>query len=112
MSTDDDLSRDLTAVLRGLDGIVDVFDAHPVVESALRGVAADLHLAESTGLVRIERAEGLVWVTAHVGTDIELSTPESLTRASDALRSHLATVSLGHDETMVAVTAHLVDSAR
>ena len=40
--SDDSLSRELTDLLRGVPGVVDVFDAHPVVEGAVRVVAAGL----------------------------------------------------------------------
>ena len=43
--SDDALSRDLTDVLRAVDGVVDVFDAHQVVEEAVRVAAAGLDLA-------------------------------------------------------------------
>jgi hypothetical protein len=107
MSTDDHLSQALTELLRGVDGVIDVFDAHPAVESTVRAVAAELDWADSTGLVHVARSEGLVTVTAHVATDLDGSTPEILGRAAEALRARLE--SAEGDQTLVTVTAHLVD---
>lgn len=108
MSSDDRLSQSLTDALRRVPGVVDVFDAHPPVESTVRGVAAELDLAESTGLVHIDRSEGLLVVTAHVATDLDEPTPETLARAADAIRSRVTSGADG--ETLVSVTAHLVDA--
>ena len=109
--TDDALSRDLTRRLRDVEGVLDVFDAHPVVEGAVRFVAAGLDLAGSTGLVRVERAAGSVSVTAHVATDLDVPTPATLSRAADALREHLAGAGFAADEVVVTVSARLVDAA-
>lgn len=119
MSTDDRLSQNLTDLLRRIDGVIDVFDAHPAVESTVRAVAAELDWAESTGLVHMHRSAGIVAVTAKVATDLDGSTPEILARAAEALK---ARVEQGADdagegegvdgeraETLVTVTAHLVD---
>lgn len=110
--SDDALSRELTEVLRGVDGVVDVFDAHPMVEGAVRVVAAGLDLAGSTGLVEISRAPGSVSVTAHVATALDSPTPETLTRAADAVRGHLASAGLSGDDVVVSVSARLVDAPR
>ncbi|KQN42462.1 hypothetical protein [Frigoribacterium sp. Leaf44] len=110
--SDDLLSRDLTEVLRGVEGVVDVFDAHPVVEGAVRAVAAGLDLAGSTGLVEISRAAGSVSVTAHVATALDSPTPETLARAADALRGRLAASGLAGDGVVVSVSARLVDAPR
>ena len=110
--SDDLLSRDLTEVLRGVEGVVDVFDAHPVVEGAVRAVAAGLDLAGSTGLVEISRAPGSVSVTAHVATALDSPTPETLARAADVLRGRLAASGLAGDEVVVSVSARLVDTPR
>ncbi|WP_396599335.1 hypothetical protein [Frigoribacterium sp. R86507] len=110
--SDDALSRDLTEALRGVGGVVDVFDAHPVVEGAVRVVAAGLDLAGSTGLVEISRAPGSVSVTAHVATALDSPTPETLARAADALRGRLAACGLAGDEVVVSVSARLVDAPR
>ena len=110
--SDDALSRDLTEALRGVEGVVDVFDAHPIVEGAVRVVAAGLDLAGSTGLVEISRAPGSVSVTAHVATSLDAPTPETLARAADALRGRLAASGLAGDEVVVSVSARLVDAPR
>lgn len=95
----------------------------PAVESTVRAVAAELDWAESTGLVHVHRSAGIVAVTAKVATDLDGSTPEILARAAEALK---ARVEQGADdgdggtgegervdgertETLVTVTAHLVD---
>ena len=107
MTTDDRLSQTLTHLLRRVEGVIDVFDAHPAVESTVRAVAAELDWADSTGLVLVDRSEGLVAVTAHVATDLDGSTPEILGRAAEALRTRLEADDGG--QTLVTVTAHLVD---
>lgn len=119
MSTDDRLSQNLTDLLRRIDGVIDVFDAHPAVESTVRAVAAELDWAESTGLVHVHRSAGIVAVTAKVATDLDGSTPEILARAAEALKARVERgaddvgVGAGVDgeraETLVTVTAHLVD---
>lgn len=110
--SDDALSRELTDVLRGVPGVVDVFDAHPVVEGAVRVVAAGLDLAGSTGLVEVERSGASVSVTAHVATALDTPTPETLARAADALREHLASAGPSGDDAVVSVSARLVDAPR
>jgi hypothetical protein len=110
--SDDALSRDLTEALRGVGGVVDVFDAHPIVEGAVRVVAAGLDLAGSTGLVEISRAPGSVSVTAHVATALDSPTPETLARAADTLRGRLAASGLAGGEVVVSVSARLVDAPR
>ncbi|KPG88927.1 hypothetical protein [Frigoribacterium sp. RIT-PI-h] len=110
--SDDALSRDLTEALRGVGGVVDVFDAHPIVEGAVRVVAAGLDLAGSTGLVEISRAPGSVSVTAHVATALDSPTPETLARAADVLRGRLAASGLAGDEVVGSVSARLVDTPR
>lgn len=121
MSTDDRLSQNLTDLLRRIDGVIDVFDAHPAVESTVRAVAAELDWAESTGLVHVHRSAGIVAVTAKVATDLDGSTPEILARAAEALKARVergaddvgvdegAGVDGDRAETLVTVTAHLVD---
>ena len=125
MSTDDRLSQNLTDLLRRIDGVIDVFDAHPAVESTVRAVAAELDWAESTGLVHVHRSAGIVAVTAKVATDLDGSTPEILARAAEALKARVeqgaddagegASAGAGEGvagdraETLVTVTAHLVD---
>ena len=110
--SDDTLSRELTDLLRGVAGVVDVFDAHPVVEGAVRVVAAGLDLAGSTGLVEISRRSDSVSVTAHVATELDAPTPETLARAADALRRRLAETGLTGDDVVVAVSARLVETPR
>jgi hypothetical protein len=108
--SDDALSRELTEVLHGVADVVDVFDAHPIVEGAVRVVAAELDLAGSTGLVEISRASGSMSVTAHVATAPDSPTPETLARAAEALRGHLAASGLAGDDVVVSVSARLVDA--
>ncbi|ROS48851.1 hypothetical protein [Frigoribacterium sp. PhB24] len=110
--SDDTLSRELTDLLRGVAGVVDVFDAHPVVEGAVRVVAAGLDLAASTGLVEISRGPGSVSVTAHVATALDAPTPETLARAADALRRRLVEAGLAGDDVVVSVSSRLVDAPR
>lgn len=119
MSTDDRLSQNLTDLLRRIEGVIDVFDAHPAVESTVRAVAAELDWAESTGLVHVHRSAGIVAVTAKVATDLDGSTPEILARAAEALKARVeqgaddagegAGVDGERAETLVTVTANLVD---
>lgn len=108
--SDDRLSRELTEVLRGVEGVLDVFDAHPVAEGVVRAVAAELDLAGSTGLVEIERATGSVSVTAHLATELGSPTPDTLARAAAALRDRLAAGGLSGDDVLVSVSARLVDA--
>lgn len=108
--SDDRLSRELTEVLRGVEGVLDVFDAHPVAEGVVRVVAAELDLAGSTGLVEIERTTGSVSVTAHVATELDSPTPDTLAHAAAALRDRLAAEGLSGDDVLVSVSARLVDA--
>jgi len=122
--TDATLSRELTRLLRGVPGVVDVFDAHPVVEAAVKVVAAELDLREAPGLVDVDRSEGLLSVAAHVATDLAQPTPETLARAAAALREHVAGRAVAGpgggpgdpdgapSEVVVSVTARLVEERR
>lgn len=108
--TDQALSRALTRALRGTRGVVDVFDAHPVVEAAVTLVAEGLELAEPTGLVDVDRSGGLLSVAAHVATDVAVPTPQTLARAADVVRQTVAELGAGADEVIVSVTARLVEA--
>jgi hypothetical protein len=110
--SDEAVSRALTRALRDTRGVVDVFDAHPVVEAAVTLVAEGLDLAEPTGLVDVDRSDGLVVVTAHVATDVALPTPQTLARAADVVRRRVADLGAGADEVVVSVTARLVEAPR
>ena len=109
--TDQALSRALTRALRGTPGVVDVFDAHPVVEAAVTVVAEGLELAEPTGLVDVDRSPGLVSVTAHVATDVAVPTPQTLAGAAAVLRRVVAERGAGGGEVVVSVTARLVEAS-
>lgn len=118
--SDDDLSRDLTGVLRDVPGVVDVFDARPLVRAAVRAIAAELDpdreaAAERAALVLVERSGPRVTVTAHVATDRAASTPEVLARAAAGLRSAAAAHERGHAsdaEVVVRVRARLIEPAQ
>jgi hypothetical protein len=47
-----------------------------------------------------------------VVTALDTPTPETLARAADALRGHLASAGLSGDDVVVSVSARLVDAPR
>jgi hypothetical protein len=108
---DDELSRRLTATVRAVPGVVDVFDARPVLEAAVEALAARLVDDEHRDLVLVERREGRLTVTAHVATDLAASTPEVLARTATDLRTAVADAHAVGPATDVAVTvrAQLVE---
>jgi len=127
---DDALAEDLTEVLRGTPGLVDVFDARPRREIAAaaveQGVGRGLEAlgldapgvdvggrssgAGPRGLVHVvRRADGHGTATAHVATDLAASTPVVLAEAAARLRRHLADLGERPDAWAVRVVARLVD---
>ncbi|GAB2986276.1 hypothetical protein [Frigoribacterium salinisoli] len=116
---DDDLSRDLADALRDVPGVVDVFDARPLVRAAVRVLAAELAPDEEAAagraaLVLVERSGQRVTITAHVATDLAASTPEVLARAAAGLRSAVAARERGHApdaEVVVRVRSRLIEPA-
>ena len=110
---DAELARRLTATARAVPGVVDVFDARPLLEAAVEVVAARLVDDEHRDLVLVDRQEGRLAVTAHVATDLAASTPEVLARAAADLRTAVSEAGAAGPGTDVAVTvrAQLIEPA-
>jgi len=88
-----DLSRDLTAVLRGVAGVADVFAPRSpvllVAQQVVEGVVAGSSTAAEQ-LVTVETGEGTVLVQASIAVDAAARASDTARAAVDALRARLA----------------------
>lgn len=111
MSTEDDLddlSLDLTDALRGVEGVVEVLDARPVVVAAITAVADGIDGGGPRGLVDVVRTGGVLTVAASVATDVGQATPETLARVAAVLRDRAGR---GSDvEVVVSVTSRVIEA--
>ena len=88
-----DLSRDLTAVLRGVAGVADVFAPRSPVLLAAQQVVEGVVAGSSTAaeqLVTVEAGEGTVLVQASIAVDAAGRASDTARAAVDAIRAHLA----------------------
>jgi hypothetical protein len=103
----DDLSLDLTDALRGVEGVVEVLDARPVVVAAITAVADGIDGGGPRGLVDVVRTGGVLTVAASVATDVGQATPDTLARVAAVLRDRA-----GHGsgaEVVVSVTSRVIE---
>ncbi|WP_414171470.1 hypothetical protein [Clavibacter tessellarius] len=88
-----DLSRDLTAVLRGVPGVADVFAPRSpvllVAQQVVEGVVAGSSTAAEQ-LVTVETGEGTVLVQASIAVDAAGRASDTARAAVDAVRARLA----------------------
>jgi len=88
-----DLSRDLTAVLRGVPGVADVFAPRSpvllVAQQVVEGVVAGSSTAAEQ-LVTVETGEGTVLVQASIAVDAAGRASDIARAAVDAIRARLA----------------------
>lgn len=88
-----DLSRDLTAVLRGVPGVADVFAPRSpvllVAQQVVEGVVAGSSTAAEQ-LVTVETGEGTVLVQASIAVDAAGRASDTARAAVDAIRARLA----------------------
>lgn len=88
-----DLSRDLTAVLRGTPGVADVFAPRSpvllVAQQVVEGVVAGSSTAAEQ-LVTVETGEGTVLVQASIAVDAAGRASDTARAAVDAIRARLA----------------------
>ncbi|KZC96306.1 hypothetical protein [Clavibacter tessellarius] len=87
------LSRDLTAVLRGVPGVADVFAPRSPVLLAARQVVEGVVAGSSTAaeqLVTVETGEGTVLVQASIAVDAAGRASDTARAAVDAIRARLA----------------------
>ncbi|MFT7764306.1 hypothetical protein [Clavibacter tessellarius] len=88
-----DLSRDLTAVLRGVPGVADVFAPRSpvllVAQQVVEGVVAGSSTAAEQ-LVTVETGEGTVLVQASIAVDAAGRASDTAHAAVDAIRARLA----------------------
>ena len=103
----DDLSLDLTDALRGVEGVVEVLDARPVVVAAITAVADGIDGGGPRGLVDVVRTGGVLTVAASVATDVGQATPETLARVAAVLRDRAGGGSGA--EVVVSVTARVIE---
>ena len=103
----DDLSLDLTDALRGVEGVVEVLDARPVVVAAITAVADGIDGGGPRGLVDVVRTGGVLTVAASVATDVGRATPETLARVAAVLRDRAGRGSGA--EVVVSVTSRVIE---
>jgi hypothetical protein len=88
-----ELSRDLTAALRAVVGVADVFAPRSpvllVAQQVVEGVVAGSSTA-SEQLVAVETGEGTVLVQASIAVDASSRASDTARAAVDALRARLA----------------------
>lgn len=88
-----DLSRDLTAVLRDVAGVADVYAPRSPILLAAQQVVEGVVAGSSTAteqLVTVETGEGTVLVQASVAVDASSRASDTARAAVDAIRAHLA----------------------
>ena len=104
----DDLSLELTDALRGVEGVVEVLDARPVVVAAITAVADGIDGGGPRGLVDVTWTGGVLGVAASVATDVGRPTPETLARVAEVMRDRAG---LGSDaEVVVSVTSRVIEA--
>ncbi|MBP2457160.1 hypothetical protein ABID70_002686 [Clavibacter michiganensis] len=94
-----DLSRDLTAVLRGVAGVADVYAPRSPILLAAQQVVEGVVAGSSTAaeqLVTVETGEGTVDVQASIAVDASSRASDTARAAVDAIRARLA-ASVGED---------------
>lgn len=111
MHDDQDLSRRLTALLRTIDGVDDVFPAQPVVEAAADALAVKLALRQPDVLVDIERTGGgagaSVTVTAGIAVRGDRAAADTVREAGERIRDTLA--GDGEHPDLITVTIRLIE---
>ncbi|MBM7412688.1 transcriptional regulator of acetoin/glycerol metabolism [Clavibacter michiganensis] len=88
-----DLSRDLTAVLRGVAGVADVYAPRSPILLAAQQVVEGVVAGSSTAteqLVTVETGEGTVLVEASIAVDASSRASDTARAAVDAIRASLA----------------------
>ncbi|OUE20558.1 hypothetical protein BFL34_01376 [Clavibacter michiganensis] len=88
-----DLSRDLTAVLRGVPGVADVYAPRSPILLAAQQVVEGVVAGSSTAteqLVTVETGEGTVLVEASIAVDASSRASDTARAAVDAVRARLA----------------------
>ena len=88
-----DLSRDLTAVLRGVAGVADVYAPRSPILLAAQQVVEGVVAGSSTAveqLVTVETGEGTVLVEASIAVDASGRASDTARAAVDAIRARLA----------------------
>jgi hypothetical protein len=103
----DGLALALTDALRGVEGVVDVLDARPVVVAVVTAVADGIDGGGPRGLVDVVRTGGVLSVAASVATDVGRSTPATLARVAAVLQEAAGTAS--DDEVVVSVTSRVIE---
>lgn len=104
----DDLSLELTDALRGVEGVVEVLDARPVVVAAITAVADGIDGGGPRGLVDVTWTGGVLGVAASVATDVGVPTPATLARVAAVLRDRAGR---GADaEVVVSVTSRVIEA--
>jgi len=88
-----DLSRDLTAALRGVAGVADVYAPRSPILLAAQQVVEGVVAGSSTAadqLVTVETGEGTVDVQASIAVDASSRASDTARAAVDAIRARLA----------------------
>ncbi|MFP7760818.1 hypothetical protein [Marisediminicola sp. LYQ85] len=104
----DDLSRRLTAAVREVPGVVDVFAARTPLAVVVDAVTTDA--PGPPGLIDVARAPGSVTLTAHVATDILTPAPAVLAAVAAELGRLASLVHPNRDEVVIVVSARVIEA--
>lgn len=108
MHDDQDLSQRLTALLRTVDGVDDVFPAQPIIEAAADAIAVKLALRQPDVLVDIDRSNGSVTVTAGIAVSDARPAGDTLREVGERVRDLLADG--GEHPDLISVAIRLIDT--
>lgn len=91
MSADLGLSRDLTALVASVAGVVEIFSDGPSLHAAAASAAARLAGADAAGArVAVTRHSRTLAVHASIGVDSALPVPTTVRRVAGAIRDFLS----------------------
>ncbi|MDQ0744472.1 hypothetical protein QFZ62_001780 [Clavibacter sp. B3I6] len=90
MLDDADLSRRLTAAVRGVDGVTGVYPAQPILEAAAVAIAGRLRLRAPDVLVDVDRRAGFTTVATQVATAADRPAADVIRAVGERVRDELA----------------------
>lgn len=110
---DQELSRQLTALIRSTPGVDEVYPAQPVIEAAADALAVKLALRQPDVLVDIDRDHGSMTITAGIAANDTRPAPDTIRevgeRIRDALAERHADGAEAREPDLITVTIRLVE---
>ncbi|GGL74442.1 hypothetical protein LQK89_03460 [Curtobacterium sp. C1] len=105
---DEALSRDLTAAVRAVPGVVGVHAPRSAVHAAAEAVAVALSLREPDVLVDVDRLDTTLRLTTHIAVDDRRPAPDTLREVGERLREVVDGVP-GPSADLITVTIRVVE---